>query len=100
MTVTTFQTIIDELERMGPATTVSEKRARLAQMRERLVRLHHAGHSWSAIARALTGSGEKVNVQMLRVICRPKSRRKARARAGGTLPAPPASPNPGGAHHE
>ena len=99
MTTPTFQAIIDELERTGPARTVSEKRARLVPMRVRLVHLHHAGHSWAAIARALTASGEKITVQMLRTICRPKSRRTAQTRAkGAALPA--ASPNPGGARHE
>ena len=99
MTISTFQSIINELERAGPARSVSEKRARLVPMRARLVHLHHAGHSWAAIARALTASGEKITVQMLRTICRPKSRRTTRTRAK-SAPMQAVPQSLGGMQHE
>lgn len=64
---------------LAPQRRFSDKRARLAAVRERLLSLHARGHSWRAIAREMSSAGEKVSADLLRAICIPKAKRRGRA---------------------
>ncbi len=94
MTDSQLQSILDRLEMLAPQKRFSDKRERLASARERLLALHARGHSWRAIAREISSTGEKVSADLLRSICIPKGKRRERAaRRGGnpTLQTVPAA---------
>jgi hypothetical protein len=86
MTDSQLQSILDRLEMLAPQKRFSDKRERLASARERLLALHARGHSWRAIAREISSTGEKVSADLLRSICIPKGKRRGRAtrRPGNT----------------
>jgi hypothetical protein len=91
MTDSQLEAILDRLEMLAPQSRLSDKRARLAAVRERLLALHARGHSWRAIAREISATGESVSADLLRAICIPKAKRRGRA-ARGRSDAPPAIP--------
>ena len=82
MTAAELKAILDRLESFGPQRPLNSKRAQLSEVRERLIALHARGHSWRAIARELSASGEKVSSDLLRAVCggRAKHRRRKLAR--------------------
>lgn len=80
MTPDDLARLLDQLEHRSPQRRQSRKRAQLNDVRERLLRLHARGHSWRAIARELSATGEKVTADLLRAVCKahPKRRRPER----------------------
>ena len=76
MTPLDLTAILDRLESFGPQRHLSGKRAQLAEVRERLIALNARGHSWRSIARELSAAGEKVTADLLRSVCRVKTRRR------------------------
>lgn len=79
MTDSQLESILERLEMLAPQRRFSDKRARLAAVRERLLSLHARGHSWRAIAREISSAGEKVSADLLRSVCAPKAKRRSRA---------------------
>jgi hypothetical protein len=79
MTESQLEAILGRLEMLAPQSRLSDKRARLAAVRERLLALHARGHSWRAIAREISAAGESVSADLLRAICIPKAKRRGRA---------------------
>jgi DNA-binding NarL/FixJ family response regulator len=71
--------ILDQLEQLGPQRRLSSKRSQLTDVRERLLSLHARGHSWRAIARELSASGETVTADLLRSVCKAKAKQRKRS---------------------
>lgn len=81
---------LDRLDASEPRRSRSEKRERLAAVRERLLAIKAKGHSWRAMAAAISTAWEKVTPDLLRDICVPKRRkRRAARRLAGTTTAGP-----------
>jgi DNA-binding CsgD family transcriptional regulator len=93
MTPADVSRILDQLDQHGPQRRLSGKRAQLTDVRERLLELHARGHSWRAIARELSTTGETVTADLLRSVCKAKPKRR-HARSAQHSTEVPAAPQP------